>query len=64
MGVMEEKMNLLQIIDKISKNKNCYCKDWNRRDLLELIINSFSEGRVERLRQLPVLSSLDIFDFV
>jgi len=43
---MEERINLLQIIDKISKNKNCYCKDWNRRDLLELIINSFSEGIV------------------
>ncbi len=42
----EKKINLLQKIDKISQNKNCYCKNWNRIELLELVINSFSEGIV------------------
>ncbi|WP_461833198.1 sensor domain-containing diguanylate cyclase [Desulfothermus sp.] len=43
---MEKKINLLQKIDKISRNKNCCCKDWDRRELLELVIDSFSEGIV------------------
>ncbi len=43
---MDEKINLLQKIDKISRNKNCCCKDWDRRELLELVIDSFSEAIV------------------
>jgi len=42
----EKKINFLEKIDKISQNKNCYCKNGNRIELLELVINSFSEGIV------------------
>lgn len=43
---MEEKKELSNHLDIISKGKNCSYQHWNKAALLEVIINSFSKGIV------------------